>query len=132
MKKSLKYGLILLFTITFLTSGCKKSNKKNETTIDDKVVTNETKTNQGDLKFSDIKIEKKGATSYITGIVKNETGKEKSFQLQLVMSNSESKRVYGRVETQIDNLKDNEKRDFSISIVGDYSNVDSFEVVVKE
>ncbi len=131
MKKGLKYSLLLLLVMSLLVTGCKKSNKKNETIIDDKTVTNETKKNQGDLVFNDIKIEKKGATSYITGTVKNETGNEKSFQLELIMSNSSSKRIYGRVETQIDNLKDNEKRDFSISIVGDYSNVDSFEVVVK-
>lgn len=131
MKKGIKYSLLLLLIMSLFVTGCKKSNKKNETTIDDKTVTNETKKNQGDLVFNDIKIAKKGATSYITGNVKNETGTEKSFQLQLVMSNATSKRVYGRVETQIDNLKDNEKRDFSISIVGDYSNVDSFEVVVK-
>lgn len=131
MKKGLKYSLLLFLVMSLLVTGCKKSNKKNETTIDDKTVTNETKKNQGDLVFNDIKIEKKGATSYITGNVKNETGNEKSFQLELIMSNSSSKRIYGRVETQIDNLKDNEKRDFSISIVGDYSNVDSFEVVVK-
>ena len=131
MKKGMKYSLLFVLVISLLVTGCGKSNKKNETTIDDKTVTNETKTNQGDLVFNDIKIEKKGATSYITGNVKNETGEEKNFTLELVMSNSTSKRVYGRVETQIDNLKDNEKRDFSISIVGDYSNVDSFEVVVK-
>ncbi len=130
MKKKMMYGLLVFLMVSLLITGCKKSNKK-ETIIDDKPVTNETKENQGDLKFSNIKIEKKGATSYITGTVKNGTGKEKSFQLELIMSNSSNKRIYGRVETQIDNLKKDETRDFSISIVGDYSNVDSFEVVVK-
>lgn len=130
MKKKMMYGLLVFLMVSLLITGCKKSNKK-ETIIDDKTITNETKENQGDLKFSNIKIEKKGAISYITGTVKNETGKEKSFQLELIMSNSSNKRIYGRVETQIDNLKKDETRDFSISIVGDYSNVDSFEVVVK-
>ena len=130
MKKKMMYGLLAFLMVSLLITGCKKSNKK-ETIIDDKPVTNETKENQGDLKFSNIKIEKKGATSYITGTVKNGTGKEKSFQLELIMSNSSNKRIYGRVETQIDNLKKDETRDFSITIVGDYTKVDSLEVVVK-
>ena len=49
------------------------------------------------------------------------------------MSNKETERVYGRVDTEIKDLAVNEKRDFEVSIMGDYGSVNNFEVkIVRE
>lgn len=134
MKKKMLYIISIVIIFSSVT-GCfnkkeptstkKEPDKKIEEQID-----NATKEKQEGMIFKDIKIVKQGATSYVRGTVENKSGKTENFKLQLIMSNSDTKRVYGRVETDIADLKDKEKREFEISIVGDYGSVDNFEVKV--
>lgn len=135
MKKLLFYTLVLVLVIS-ISTGCGKEEKKQPIDNKDNVSEQEknlddtTAKEQDGIVFKNIRIEKQGATSIVRGNVENKSGDTKDFKVQLVMSNSETKRVYGRVETDIENLADSEKRDFQISIVGDYGLVDAFEVII--
>lgn len=135
----MKKNLLLILTITLmllLVTGCGKPSEDNNDNVNnppgEKELEDTTDNTQNGMQFSNIKIDKIGATSYVRGIVENKSGKDQTLKLQLIMSNKDSKRIYGRVETTIENLKVNEKRNFEISMVGDYSNVDNFEVKIIE
>lgn len=130
MKKGFTSVLTIL-VVLFMVTGCfdkdeKISNNNNNT----KQLTNSTDNEQEGMRFSNIRIEKSGATSFVRGTVENKSGKEDTFKIQLVMSNKETKRVYGRAEVNIETLKVNEKRNFEVSMVGDYGSVDNFEIVI--
>lgn len=126
-------SILTIFLLLFLVTGCgkeKEEENNNNGPKEEENLNNNTDNTQEGMQFTNIKIEKVGATSYVRGTVENKSGSDQTFKLQLVMSNKDSKRVYGRVETTIENLKNNEKRNFEVSMVGDYSNVDTFEVKV--
>ena len=48
------------------------------------------------------------------------------------MINRGTSRLYGIVNVDIDDISSGETRDFSLSMVGDYSDVDFFEVTVND
>ena len=136
MKKIASY--LLLFIMAFaLITGCGKKTedpkgKDEDPKVEDKLE-DSTKKDQDGIVFSNIRIEKKGATSYVRGNVENKTKAVDSFKVQLIMSNKETERVYGRVDTEIKDLAVNEKRNFEVSIMGDYGSVNNFEVkIVRE
>jgi hypothetical protein len=98
--------------------------------IDEKLE-DKTETKQGDLEFSDIKITSKGAINIVSAKVKNGSNKSRSFLAILYMKNADG-RTLGKVEKEILNLASGATTDISIEIMGDYSNLASFEVKVEE
>ena len=136
MKKIASYLLLFIMAFSLITGCGKKEEPKNEEENKKPVeeqLNNSTKEEQEGIVFSNIRIEKKGATSYVRGNVENKTKAVDSFKVQLIMSNKETERVYGKQEIEIKDLAVNEKRNFEVSIMGDYGSVNNFEVkIVRE
>ncbi len=136
MKKIASYLLLFIMAFSLITGCGKKEEDPKDNEEDPKVedkLEDTTKKEQDGIVFSNIRIEKKGATSYVRGNVENKTKAVDSFKVQLIMSNKETERVYGRQEVEIKDLAVNEKRDFEVSMMGDYGSVNNFEVkIVRE
>ena len=79
--------------------------------------------------LSAIKISSNGATNTITGSITSDKDQAK-LNLEVRMYNSESGRMLGVAGTTLENVTKNTKQDFEISIIGDYSTVDEFKVIV--
>lgn len=149
-----KIGLILLtslFIFTATACGCenKKNNNNvnennNNTNVEDnqnnqndqditieEQVKNETQEVQEDVIISNIKISEYGASNIVTGVVKNNRNEVRNIELVLKMYNSSTSKLLGRVSTTITEFQPNEERNFEMSIMGDYTTVDKFEVEVK-
>ena len=137
MKKIVIAFSTLLVLMTLTGCGCskkeKKENQNNENLTEiESQVQNGTAEEQGDYKVTNIKIKEVGAQSVVSGKIVNNTNEVRSVKLTLIMSNSESGVMYGIIDGDILALEPKEERDFSLSIVGDYSNVDNFEVRTSE
>lgn len=87
-----------------------------------------TEKKQGYLEFSNMKISSSGSNNIISGTVKN-TGDNASKQIEVRLKNKDNGRTYGTSKTTID-INKNEEKEFELTIMGDYSLVDTFEVVV--
>lgn len=133
MKKIISISLLLLVSFALVT-GCgkkKDTNKDNENKTEEQTQ-NSTAEVQGDYKVTDIKIKSEGATSIVTGKITNISTSEKNVHVSLFMTDSKAGKLLGIVETDMDALKANETRNFELSIVGDYSQADTFEVRTRE
>jgi len=134
MKKGLQIFLATILLLGVVSCGKKADDtKKPDTTSNDiqDVVEDKTKTTQGDLEFSNIKIDSQGAINVVTAKVKNTGSKTLSFKAVLYMKNSD-KRTLGKVDQQIDNLVAGKTADINVQIMGDYTTVNTFEVVVED
>ncbi len=138
MKKKLSILLVSVLVFAATGCGCENKTKATETENNDgeqtiqEQVKNETKEDQEDMKVTDIQINEYGASNVVTGKVKNNKSNTRNIELTLKMYNSESKRLLGKVKTELKDLKGKEERTFEISIMGDYTTVDKFEVEVKD
>lgn len=133
MKKIISISLLLLVSIALVT-GCgkkKDTNKESENKTEEQTK-NSTAEVQGDYKVTDIKIKSEGATSIVTGKITNISTLEKNVHVSLFMTDSKAGKLLGIVETDMNALRPNETRDFELSIVGDYSQADTFEVRTRE
>ena len=139
MKKKFLFSLLVLSLIIGLT-GCGKKSKDNPEqkptteepqTIEEKME-NGTVEQQGDFVVSNVKIEEFGAESVVSGTITNRSSNTKSVTVLLKMLNTSTSQLFGIVNVDIDDINPGEMRDFSLSMVGDYSNVDYFDVTVIE
>lgn len=128
------YIVLLVFCIMFTLTACKKkdkdTDKKDSTDIED-IVEDNTATKQGDLEFSDININSMGTINTVTATVKNTGKKALTFKAVLYMKNS-NKQTLGKVDQQINSLPAGEKAKIEVQIMGDYTTVSTFEVVVED
>ena len=153
MKKSLVVMITFLLMLSALT-GCSCQKKGNEnvnvdengnTLNEDGVPVNEngeplseieqqvkngTEEEQGMFTVTDVKIEEVGAESVVSGKVTNNSPIDTSVRVNLMMTDSESGRLFGIVDIDVEDVKSGETKDFSISMIGDYSEVNNFEVRV--
>lgn len=140
-----KLLILLISVLVFTVTGCGCENKTNNNddisqeqtnNVEDKTieeqVKNETQENQEDITFSDIKIREFGASNIVSGKIKNNRSETRNVELTLKMYNSSTSRLLGKVKTEVKDLKASEERIFEISIMGDYTTVDKFEVEVKD
>ena len=139
MKNKLLCLGLLLLSLSMIT-GCNKSkkqedinqNKIDETDKTEEVISNETVENQGDFSVKDVAINVYGAESIVSGTVKNNSEFQRSVNVILKMSNKEKGQLLGIANVDIDELAPFETREFSLSMVGDYENVDYFDVMIVE
>lgn len=134
--KKLLYVSLMVLTLTVSACGKKEpvkeepkpveENPKIEDKLDD--VTEEV---QGDLRFSDINIKAQGAINIVSGKVKNESKESKTFTATLLMKTEEG-RILGKVSKEFVDLKAGEETTFEIQIMGDYSNLATFEVTIEK
>ncbi len=136
MKKSLRIFLALIMILSLVGCGKKAEPKKKdkakeqEQTPIEKQVDDITKTKQGDLEFTNIKITAFGATNKVSAKVTNTGSKTLSFKAVLYMKNTAGL-ILGKVDKVVENLKSKASTDISIDIMGDYTTVNFFEVVVE-
>jgi len=128
------YIVFLAFCILFSLTACKKketnTDEKKSTDIED-IVEDNTATKQGDLEFSDINIDSMGTINTVTATVKNTGKKDLTFKAVLYMKNSDNQTL-GKVDQQINNLSSGDKTKIEVQIMGDYTTVSTFEVVVED
>lgn len=139
MKKKLIVMTTFLLMLTALTGcSCQRKDKDNESVNEngeplsqiEQQVKNGTEENQGDFTVTNVKIEEVGAESVVSGQVTNNSSKETSIRVNLMMTDSDSGRLYGIVDIDVENVKAGETKDFALSMIGDYSGVNNFEVRV--
>ena len=137
MKKKLIVMTTFLLMLTALTGcSCQRKNKDNESGNGEPLsqieqqVKNGTEENQGDFTVTNVKIEEVGAESVVSGQVTNNSSKETSIRVNLMMTDSDSGRLFGIVDIDVENVKPGETKDFTLSMIGDYSGVNNFEVRV--
>lgn len=127
--------LILLIVVCVLLSHPAKPTEEkkeaNQENIAEKVK-NVTKEKQGDFIVKDISIKKPNSQNVVSGTVTSKASETKSITIELTMTDSESGKLYGIQNIDVDDIQPKETRKFSVSIMGDYSHVDTFEVKVSE
>lgn len=138
MKKKIIFGLLTLVLFTSMT-GCGKTKKKaennpvkDETKKIDEKIDNGTVEQQGDFIVQNVKIEELGASSVVSGTITNKSDSVKSVTVLLKMIKMSTSQLFGIANIDIDEINAGETREFSLSMVGDYSNVDYFDVTINE
>lgn len=132
MKKILTISLSLLVCLTLVVGCGNKKGKEEENKKQEEQKENSTAEVQGDYKVTDVKITSSGATSIVTGKITNTSDTEKNVHISLYMTDSKVGKLLGIVETDMFEFKSNEEREFELSIVGDYTQADTFEVRARE
>ena len=122
----------LFFGIKYFSKD-KEDNKKQpeipvRTPIDEQLK-DTTELKQKGYTFSDIEISSSGATNIIKGSLVSEEDSE-TVNLEVRMYNSKTNRMLGMASTSVEGIIKGEKKTFEISIIGDYSSVDEFKVIV--
>jgi len=133
MKNILKILLIMVMVSSFTACGKKEETKpveNNSNDIED-VVDNKTDLTQGNFEFRNIKIESQGAINVIYVTIINKGTKTSDFLAVLYMNNKDG-RTLGKVEKQINDLKAGESIDITIEIMGDYTTVNTYKVVIED
>lgn len=137
MKNKILYISLLLLSLTLIT-GCGKTKKQNkvtptpspETEKPENKIKNETPEDQGDYLVQNVKLEIHGAESVITGTVTSKVESQRSIVVLLKMMDTETGRLLGIANVDVNELNPGETREFSLSMVGDYSDVDYFDVTI--
>ena len=133
MKKFIKFttliSLLLLVTACSLKKDEQKDEQQEKTPIEE-ALEDKTDTKQGDLQLEDVKIVANGSINTVTATIKNTGKKTKTFDAVLYMKDEQSL-VLGKVSDHIDELKSGDTQHISIEIMGDYTTVKSFELVVE-
>jgi uncharacterized protein YcfL len=133
MKKIIKFCLLILSLFLVTSCGTKETNQNNndqnplpiEESLD-----NETVLKQGNLELKNIKITANGSINTVTAIIKNAGLKASTFDAVLYLKNKDGL-ILGKVNQKINDLKANESRNISASIMGDYTTVSTYELVVE-
>lgn len=132
----MKKILFILITVLFITGcGCKKKEKeiKKENIvvpIEEQVVST-TDAIQGDLQVYDLDIESLGATNIVTGSVMNLGDKVLSGNIKVYLKD-ESDRTLGVMYSSFNNLEPKKFMQFTTEIMGDYTTVNSYKVVIED
>ena len=132
----MKKILFILITVLFITGcGCKKKEKeiKKENIvvpIEEQVVST-TDAIQGDLQVYDLDIESLGATNIVTGSVMNLGDKVLSGNIKVYLKD-ESDRTLGVMYSLFNNLEPKKFMQFTTEIMGDYTTVNSYKVVIED
>ena len=142
MNKNIKIiiGLVIaLLVVTvgffYLSNNPKEDNKTNPgqqnqgNDITD-VVKDKTTLTQGDFVLSNISFSSEGAANVARGSIKN-NGSSNKVSLELKMKDSTTGRLVGTATEIIEGFGTNETKAFEISIIGDYTKANEFEIVVK-
>lgn len=132
----MKKILFILITVLFITGcGCKKKEKeiKKENIvvpIEEQVVST-TDAIQGDLQVYDLDIESLGATNIVTGSVMNLGDKVLSGNIKVYLKD-ESDRTLGVMYSSFNNLEPKKFMQFTAEVMGDYTTVNSYKVVIED
>lgn len=124
--------IILIIIISVIVFFIKKNNtRENATTTEiQKLVENQTENKQGQIELNDINIQSIGSNIVVAGKIKNEGSLIIRCDLTLNLYNEEEQ-LKGRQSVDIENLQSNEEREFEISIMGDYANLDNYKLVIE-
>ena len=95
-------------------------------------VKNGTALKQGNYELKDLKISSSGSLNKVTGKITNTTNNTRSAELKLLMSNATKAQLLGTSTIVIENIAGNDTKDFEISLVGSYSDIDTYEIRVND
>ena len=95
-----------------------------------KLVKNQTEDKQGQIELKDVNIQSIGSNIIVKGKVINEGSMIRRCDVALNLYNNEEQ-LKGRQDILIENLQSNEEREFEISIMGDYANLDNYKIVIE-
>ncbi len=87
---------------------------------------------QGNYELKDLKISSSGSLNKVTGKITNTTNNTRSAELKLLMSNATKAQLLGTSTIVIENIAGNDTKDFEISLVGSYSDIDTYEIRVND
>lgn len=133
LNKLIKYTILILLLLTATACGQKKDELKDEDqdkTPIEETLENRTDTEQGDLQLKDVKIVANGSINTVTATIKNTGKKTSTFDAVLYMKDDQSL-VLGKVSGHINKLESGKSQDISIEIMGDYTTVKTFELVIE-
>jgi uncharacterized protein YcfL len=133
MKKIIMFSLLVLSLLFVTSCGTKKVNQINnnqnpspiEESLDD-----ETVLKQGNLELKNIKIIANGSINTVTAVIKNVGSKASTFDAVLYLKNKDGLTL-GKVNQKISDLKANESRNISVEIMGDYTTVNTYELIIE-
>jgi hypothetical protein len=133
MKKILRLSLLLLSLFLITSCGTKKVENnnvdQNPSPIDESL-DNETVIKQGNLELRKVKITASGSINTVTAEIRNVGDKTSTFDAVLYLKNKDGL-ILGKVSQKISDLNANESRNISASIMGDYTTVSTYELVVE-
>ena len=86
---------------------------------------------QGDLQVYDLDIESLGATNIVTGSIMNLGDKVLSGNIKVYLKD-ESDRTLGVMYSSFNNLEPKKFMQFTTEIIGDYTTVNSYKVVIED
>jgi hypothetical protein len=132
MRKMFKLIALTLLLVMVPACGIKNENDKNNEPVSpiEEALDNETTLKQGDIELSNVKITSSGSMNTVTATVKNVGNKTKTFDAVLYMKN-DSQQILGKVTEHINQLAASTTKDISVEIMGDYTSVKTFALVVE-
>jgi hypothetical protein len=133
MKKILKLSLLVLSLFLVTSCGTKEvkdnTNNQNPPPIEESL-DNETVLKQGNLELRNIKITANGSINTVTATIKNIGLKTDTFDAVLYMKNKDGL-VLGKINQKVVDLKASESRNISVDIMGDYTTVKTYELIIE-
>lgn len=131
-------GSVLLFA-ALVFGGCylfkdkgnlSKNGNTNSQTIEETLEDNTTK-KQNDLVISDVNIREFGATNIASGKIQNTKNVARKIKVTLKMFNTQTGKTLGLNNVVVD-LAASETKDFEVGIMGDYTTVDTYEILTED
>jgi uncharacterized protein YabE (DUF348 family) len=133
MKKIVKLSLFVLSFFLVTSCGTKETspnnNDQNPLPIEESL-DNETVLKQGNLELRNIKITANGSINTVTATIKNVGLKISSFDAVLYLKSKDGL-ILGKIDQRLVDLKTDESRNISVEIMGDYTTVKTYELVVE-
>ena len=134
MKKIIQILLITTFLFAITACGPKNNEKDNdddnkEPTIEE-MVENKTIPTQGDIELINANITSSGSINIVTATLRNNGTSIMTFDATLYMKNEEGLTL-GKLEQKVENLHPGDLREIKIEIMGDYTTVNSYELIIE-
>jgi uncharacterized protein YcfL len=129
--------LSVLTLVLFIITACRIKNdnqennnqQQNQLPIEESL-NNKTIAKQSDIELSNVKITANGAINIVKATIKNNGTTSKTFDAVLYLKNK-SGLILGKVSEKVESLASRKEKEISIEIIGDYTTVETYELIVE-
>lgn len=123
--------IVLLIIIAAICMYINKINDKDKNSSPDitEVVQNITQVNQNGINLSDIKISTVGSNIIVKFNIQSDSNMS-NITATLKLYGGDQKRLRGESSITIDEIMAGSKKEFEISLIGDYNDTDKYEIVI--